>query len=445
MRSKSNEAAHAHLAPAARLRAIFLENNDLLRECAAINLNRIIYCAPVALLIDLASIIAFSLRTPGGAAEAFWRAEIILCHAVLLALMAGYGLTAWKLRHSEHIMAARILQLAVTSTLLSIGIAIAVVDQNVTTNITPYLLVCMIVGAAFLIRPSLSALLFAASFAAFYFAIDRGADPDIILSNRSNGMAAAAIGFGLSLAMWGHFKVEIRQRRQIEAQRGELERVNRELQNMAFTDSLTGLPNRRYFDQAVARELAAIGRGGPSAGIIEFDLDFFKEINDKNGHAAGDEVLRRIAPLVSGAIRKADVFARYGGEEFILLLPGTGLAGAAATAEKLRRLIESNVVLADGSEVRLTASFGVAELNAGSAINCYRSVDQALYRAKQKGRNRVEVLAPGDLESLADMAEIPAGSRAEAFAPDGPESLADAAGAPTGSRAEVLAPNPKSA
>jgi diguanylate cyclase (GGDEF)-like protein len=167
---------------------------------------------------------------------------------------------------------------------------------------------------------------------------------------------------------------------------------------MAFTDSLTGLPNRRYFDQAVARELAAIARGGPSAGVIEFDLDFFKEINDSRGHAAGDEVLRQIASLVSGTIRKADMFARYGGEEFILLLPGTSLPGATATAEKLRKQIEARAFKADEEEIRLTASFGVAELNTDPAISCYRSVDRALYRAKQQGRNRVEVMAPGGPE-----------------------------------------------
>jgi diguanylate cyclase (GGDEF)-like protein len=274
------------------------------------------------------------------------------------------------------------------------GVVITTIDQLVTTNITPFVLVAMIVGTMFLMRPRLSATLFAAAYAAFFFTLGSGENSEVLLSNRTNALTAVAIGYALSWTMWRHFSIEIRQRRQIEAQSAELERVNRELQNMAFTDSLTGLPNRRYFDQAMGRELAAIERGGPPASVVEFDLDHFKEINDTCGHAAGDEILRQVAELVSGTVRKADMFARYGGEEFILLLPGTALDGAREAAEKLRMRIEEHVFLADGQKVNLTASFGVAELSMNPVVGYYRSVDHALYHAKQLGRNRVEASAP---------------------------------------------------
>jgi diguanylate cyclase (GGDEF)-like protein len=370
--------------------AVKRENDSLQRESAAVNLGRIVICALFAIPLNLTHIVVFWLRSPGSAAESAWRMGIILCHLTMMALMVPIGLTAWKTRRREMGAGAKLLQLAMPVTFLVGGVVITAIDQLVTTNITPYVLVALLVGSMFLTRPHHAAMLFAASFAALYYALGSGPNPEVILSNRSNGVTAMAIGFVLSVAMWRHFAVEIRQRRQIEAQSAELERVNRELQNMAFTDSLTGLPNRRYFDQAMARELAAIERGGPPASVIEFDLDHFKEINDSCGHAAGDEILRQVAGLVNGTIRKADMFARYGGEEFILLLPGTALEGAGEVAEKLRRRIEEHVFLADGHKVNLSASFGVAELSVNPATSFYRSVDHALYRAKQLGRNRVE-------------------------------------------------------
>jgi len=389
-----------------RLKALLGANGSLCEECVPVNLNRAFYCALIAMPVNLLNVLQLWFKATGGGVEAEWRQGVVTGNGVMFLLMGVFLIAALRLKRTGSVPGARALHLLLTLTLLASAVAITAVDQLVTANITPYLLACMVVGAMFLIRPGVSALLFAASYAAFYFAVDRGAEVDVVLSNRVNGMTAAAVGFALSLAMWRHFTVEVRQRRQIEAQRQELERVNRELQNMAFTDSLTGLPNRRYFDQAVARELAAIGRGGPPAGVIEFDLDFFKEVNDTCGHAAGDEVLRQIAALVSGTVRKSDMFARYGGEEFILLLPGTALSGAAAAAEKLRKQIEEHVFGADGREIRLTASFGVAELNSDSAIS-YRSVDRALYRAKQRGRNRVEVMAPGDPDAHGPAAEVP--------------------------------------
>jgi diguanylate cyclase (GGDEF)-like protein len=407
MRPVSRGVVRAYSTLKSWLVAAWRENSGLARECAPVNLNRIVYCALIAVPVNLLNILQVWLKTPISTLDATWRLGVIWGNGTMSVLMAAFLIAARRLKRTGRAQSANALMLSLAAVLLSWSIAIAAVDQLVTPSITPYLLACTAVGAMFLIRPRTSGLLFAASFALFYFAIDRSASPDVLLSNRINGMTAAAVGFCLSMAMWRHFSVEMRQRRQIKAQSDELERVNRELQNMAFTDSLTGLPNRRYFDQAVARELAAIARGNQAAGLIEFDLDFFKEINDKYGHAAGDEVLRKIAVLASGAIRKADMLARYGGEEFILLLPGTPLKGAFVTAEKLRRLIESWVFVADGSEVRLTASFGVSELTTGPAINCYRSVDQALYRAKQKGRNCVEVLAPDDPGAQSPAQEAP--------------------------------------
>ena len=392
MRWGLSRVAHTLLQMISRMTRARLENNLLQGESDAVNLSRIFICALFSIPLNLSYVIVFLLRVPVSEVEAAWRIGIIWSHLVMMALMALLGGLALKARRSQTGVGVKFLRLAMPVAYLAGGVVITGIDQLVTTNITPYLLVSLLVGTMFLIRPHYVLLLFTASFAALYYVLGFGADPDVVLSNRINGIAAMAVGFALSVAMWRHFSVEIRQRRQIEAQSEELERVNRELQNMAFTDSLTGLPNRRYFDQAMARELAAIERGGPPASIIEFDLDHFKEINDTCGHAAGDEILRQVATLVNGIIRKADMIARYGGEEFILLLPATALDGAQEAAEKLRLRIEEHPFLADGQEVRLSASFGVAELSMDPAKSFYRSVDHALYRAKQMGRNRVEAV-----------------------------------------------------
>lgn len=399
MRLDGRDIARSVRALASGLGALWKQRHVDCRECVVINIRRILYCALTAMPVSLAHLVLFWFKSPSGPAEAQWRFGILMSHAVLLGLMLLSSVVAWKAgRRGATCRAAVVLQYAVVAVLLAAGVIIASIDQLVTTNITPYLAVCLIVGAAFLIRPLYAFLLFTAAFVAFCLAFGHGAGPAVALSNRVNALTASALGFGLSIAMWRHFLVESVQRRQIEAQSRELERMNRELQNMAFTDSLTGLPNRRTFDQAISRELAAIARGGAPAGIIEFDLDHFKEVNDTFGHFAGDEVLRQAARLVSDSIRKSDLFARYGGEEFILMLPETPLAGARQVAEKLRERIENSAFSVEGREIRITASFGVAQLDTSPAESCYRMVDRALYRAKQKGRNRVEAAVHADAE-----------------------------------------------
>jgi diguanylate cyclase (GGDEF)-like protein len=334
-------------------------------------------------------ILVFALRCPA-CGESVWRSGIILSTYVMV-LMVIFWVSARKIRVPDQrnwVNFCRSRCLGVVFSGWRHG------DRPAAPPTSPLFAVSMIVGTMFLLRPHLSVSLFAIGYAAFFLMIGSGESSEVILSNRVNGLTAVAIGYGLSWTMWRHFTVEFKQRRQIEAQSEELERVNRELQNMAFTDSLTGLPNRRYFDQVMTRELSAIERGGPPASVIEFDLDHFKEINDTCGHEAGDEVLRQVAGLVSGAVRKADMFARYGGEEFILLLPGTALDGALEAAEKLRKRLEEHAFQIEGHQVRLTASFGVAELRGNPAVSFYRSVDHALYHAKQLGRNRVQASEP---------------------------------------------------
>jgi diguanylate cyclase (GGDEF)-like protein len=181
---------------------------------------------------------------------------------------------------------------------------------------------------------------------------------------------------------------------------GRLTAQNVELGRLATTDSLTGLANRRYLFERLEQEVYRAQRYGTVLSLILFDIDHFKRINDSWGHAAGDHVLREIGRETHQLLRKADLAGRYGGEEFVVLLPETDLAEAMSLAHRLNRQISQKVIqFEQGSPVLVTVSVGVAALApAESGEKLFQRADQALYRAKEGGRNRVEVAAlPADL------------------------------------------------
>ena len=173
------------------------------------------------------------------------------------------------------------------------------------------------------------------------------------------------------------------------------------LRRLAETDSLTGIPNRREATQRLEREIQRCLRYGVPLGLLLFDLDGFKSVNDRFGHEAGDRALRRAATLALGSLRSTDVCGRWGGEEFLVALPGVGLAGAREAAEHLRGALEREG--GDAAAPRLTASFGVTAFEPGDTLeSLVRRADGALYEAKRRGRNRVEALAPpGGIEEVA--------------------------------------------
>ena len=166
-----------------------------------------------------------------------------------------------------------------------------------------------------------------------------------------------------------------------------------ELHNLARTDSLTGLYNRRYFYEIAEKEFSKSIRYNRPLSLLLFDIDLFKGINDTYGHLAGDQALIQLGKLLHKISREVDTAARYGGEEFVVLLPETTHSGAQIFAERLRRSVEELVVQYDNNSIRFTVSVGVAGLtdnqNAETFDDLILQADQALYKAKQKGRNRV--------------------------------------------------------
>ena len=175
----------------------------------------------------------------------------------------------------------------------------------------------------------------------------------------------------------------------------EREEAVEKLQEYANRDGLTGIANRRFFESRLRDEFLRWQRYGGELSVLLFDLDHFKDINDRFGHAVGDTVLRVMAQRVADAVRVQDTFGRFGGEEFALLLPCTPLADAMIVAEKVRMTICDTPVEAEGVRVPVTASVGGAAARPGlpSYEVLINEADAALYSAKRQGRNRSIALA----------------------------------------------------
>lgn len=172
----------------------------------------------------------------------------------------------------------------------------------------------------------------------------------------------------------------------------ELKQANELLANHARIDYLTGIYNRRMFDGLMTAEIARSYRYNSLLSLIMMDIDFFKQVNDTLGHAAGDHVLQKIAELISGRIRNYDIFSRWGGEEFVIMAPKNDLFKAAELAEILREVIEQ---FDFGNGLKITISFGVTQYCYGEEPEEFVArADAALYQAKRNGRNRVEIAAP---------------------------------------------------
>ncbi len=167
---------------------------------------------------------------------------------------------------------------------------------------------------------------------------------------------------------------------------------------LANTDALTGLSNRRHFLEAAEEEFARAQRYATPLAVLMADLDHFKSFNDRYGHSGGDVVLRNFAITLSSLLRDSDSAGRIGGEEFAVVLPHTNLDGARAFAERLMERVAGNPPEIDGQPIPYTLSIGISELNPGSRdfTSLLRCADDALYRAKNNGRNRFEVLAEQD-------------------------------------------------
>jgi diguanylate cyclase (GGDEF)-like protein/PAS domain S-box-containing protein len=216
--------------------------------------------------------------------------------------------------------------------------------------------------------------------------LDRGK----VISRDAEGKPLRACGTQLDLTDRKRYEQQIaEQRRKLEEANARLEEANEKLEALAGTDELTGLINRRGFEEHLARELDRAARRKSPLSLLLLDVDWFKNYNDEFGHLAGDEVLHRLALLLRSQARSSDIVARFGGEEFAVILPDTPGEGALVLAERFRETIEA----APWPGRPMTASFGISTWNPALSPRDGRALlndaDRALYRSKGNGRNRV--------------------------------------------------------
>jgi diguanylate cyclase (GGDEF)-like protein len=208
--------------------------------------------------------------------------------------------------------------------------------------------------------------------------------PVLLIIPKLLNVVAGSVVLGLLLFRW--LPLAIQERRQAQRHATDLEAL-------ATIDFLTGVYNRRHFETLAGTEFARAHRYMRPLSVLMIDVDHFKDVNDRLGHAAGDIVLRDIAALCRANIRESDVLGRVGGEEFAIMLPETTQSAAAQFAERLRAQIGANGLIVFGEKVRVTVSIGVAGCapSTPGTQDVLRRADQALYDAKNAGRNKVAV------------------------------------------------------
>ncbi len=179
--------------------------------------------------------------------------------------------------------------------------------------------------------------------------------------------------------------------RELGKKNREIEKANRKITELSRTDPLTGLANRRYFQERYEQAFAFSQRHGSPLSLVMMDIDYFKHVNDTHGHDAGDEVLKAFGAILKENCRTEDFPARFGGEEFIVFLPRTAQNEALIFGNRVRKAFSSADILENAEKITISA--GIAELKPGEETpeGLIRRADQALYEAKEKGRNRCEI------------------------------------------------------
>jgi len=362
----------------------------------ATNRQRLTWALSIFAVVHIAHIAIFWPYTPHASANAdLWRNGVITVHAALAAFIAvilPVNLLLDKRKRIPGTVLGAIPELA-TLVYLFGGATLAIVDQRVTSSINALLSAALGVGLVIMLRPLVALINYILVLTYFVIGVAwTQADANLLLSIRVNAITATGIGCALAIIQWRNQIVSLRQQRQIDEQKRELEAKNQELTLLATRDPLTGLLNRAQFTLEANREVAKLHKKGCTACLLMIDVDHFKQINDTFGHPAGDSILVLVAGIITRMLRSTDLVARMGGEEFTVLLPVAALAEGMRVAEKLRLAIAQYPFSIGEQSVQVTASFGVADCPIGSidALNrSYLAADLALYQAKNDGRNCV--------------------------------------------------------
>ncbi|MBZ9657973.1 GGDEF domain-containing protein [Mesorhizobium sp. ESP-6-4] len=205
----------------------------------------------------------------------------------------------------------------------------------------------------------------------------------------TGALLATALFFG-TFFIYPLIRGQVREEGKLRAMTVSLSARSQTLEQAALTDSLTGMQNRRYFDDALREYLHEFRRIDRPVGLMILDLDHFKQVNDTHGHDVGDEVLRAVATCLRGMTRYHDVVARLGGEEFAVVTPNMDVELLARFAERIRKAVANMSIMSGNVRLKVTTSVGLAVWDhKESAEDFYRRADRQLYEAKKQGRNRV--------------------------------------------------------
>jgi diguanylate cyclase (GGDEF)-like protein len=365
-------------------------------------LRRFRWVALVVVLINAAYVAAFWQPDNKGL-DADYAFALVVVHSGMGVAMLLLGLIAFWIckRHTVAGPGAITLHVAICMMGLLFAVAITSVDQLVTVNTTPYVLICLLVGMLSLARPILVLPIFVGFYALLHYTLSL-TQVDIAHLEQARGSTrdATLMSMVVSVLIWRQYITAFLMQREINQSHQTLLNHQAELVYIASRDYLTGLYNRREFMRLADQEIDRARRYRTMTHVIVVDLDNFKRVNDQYGHPAGDDVLVKTAAVLKSEVRSTDTVGRLGGEEFILLLPNCSTQDALAVAEKLRVGIGAKPFVVNGTEICVTASFGVAGLEVGhkeGMEKLYIAADRALYEAKRLGRNRIEYAPSVDL------------------------------------------------
>ncbi len=368
-------------------------DKHIMDEIFLININRVFYLSVISVVVRFFTIISLLNKAPSGYQnENTWQIGILASHITYLVLLIILSILSYKYRkNNKPTLGTIFTQYVAIVLIIFYGVTITLIDQLVTPSITPFLIACISIGVIFLIKPLHGLMMFFTAYIIYFYAMGI-VQPNlsILLSNRINGFTSIILGLFISLVLWKSNVVNLQQKEQILLQQKELEEKNEKLEYLATRDSLTGLVNRRYFEEQAAHEIVRIKRYGGNSCLLLLDIDNFKEINDKYGHPTGDKVLQNLASVLRTQLRKADLIARIGGEEFAIILINTDDEAGNIVAEKLRCIIENDSFIVDNKVFNITVSIGITLIdnNVDSYEEVYKRADKALYTAKAEGKNR---------------------------------------------------------
>ncbi len=271
---------------------------------------------------------------------------------------------------------------------LALSATISVFDQITTGHIIIFTVKLLVFGLVLYVRPPWQWAVFGVPFLVFLSGlVIFQEDGAVLLTHLINGTAVFAGVMFASHRFYVHKHYDLHYRM-------TLKRLNKRLEKLSTHDSLTTLANRRFFERQIRYELAINKRYNQKASLLLIDIDHFKKVNDTHGHQVGDDVLVELGQFLRKNVRESDTVCRWGGEEFMLLLSHTDSAGAEVLAKRLRQEIESRLFLEGKTDISLTVSIGVTELSLAGEDpfkTTYETIDKALYKAKETGRNTVIV------------------------------------------------------